>query len=97
MIWLIVLAFFAAWASLNAASRGRSGILWFFFGLMLGPFAVLFSYFVGRKGGEAVVMAAKPPLPPLTESVNRVVTVIVIACLVPLALLLIAAVMHGLH
>lgn len=48
IIW--VLCGFAA--AMVASSKGRSGIGWFFMGLIFGPFGILFALFAGKAGPD---------------------------------------------
>jgi ribosomal protein L40E len=47
MAVLVVWILFGIGAVLIATNRGGSGLLWFFLGVLLGPFALLFALFVG--------------------------------------------------
>lgn len=49
MEWLIIWVLFGIGAAIIASNKGASGGLWFFLGILFGPFALLFALFQGKE------------------------------------------------
>ncbi len=50
-MWIVIWILFGIGAALAAASKGRNAVGWFFLGLLLGPFAILFALLTKRLQG----------------------------------------------
>lgn len=66
LIWIL----FGIASAIAAANKGRSVVVWFFLGCLLGPFGLIFALLISRRSAPApaTAAAASPPLPFLTPA-----------------------------